>query len=265
MPPVVLIDDSTPNDVLFPPGMGRGYDQTQVVKGMFSPPSQLALIPRSEWSARIKERKQLKSGLRDIRDTGNAGGPIPSLNQGSWGYCWAHSTTNTDIISRVAGNQPYVALSAFAVAATIKKGQNEGGWCGLSAQFAREKGIPDQDHWPQGDANYRKYDTPEVWANAALHKITEDWVDMTAPVYGQNLTFDQVVTCMLTNVPVAVDFNWWAHSVCAVDVDEVEPGSFGLWIWNSWGDGWGDRGMGLLRGQRAVPDGAIATRVTIGG
>lgn len=260
-----IIDDSTGTDVLHPPGKGHGYDPTQVVKGVFAPPAQLQLIPRSEWSARIKERKRLKSGLRDVRDTGNGGSPIPSLDQGQVGYCWAHSVTNTVQLQRAAVNQPYVPLSAYAIAATIKKGRDEGGWCGLSAEFARDKGIPSQALWPQGDRNYRAHDTAEVWADAARHRITEDWVDLTSQVYDQTLTFDQLVTCLLTNVPVAVDFNWWSHSVCAVDVDEVSSGSFGIWIWNSWGDGWGQNGMGLLQGQRAIPDGAVATRVSIGG
>lgn len=256
-----VIDDSTSSDILHPPGKGHGYDPTQVVKGMFAPPSQLQLIPRSEWSDRIKERKRLRSGLRDLM----ADAGVPVLDQGQVGYCWAHSVTNTVMAQRAAANQPVVPLSAYAVAATIKKGRDEGGWCGLSAEFARDKGVPSQSVWPQGDRDYQAHNTPEVWADAAKHRITEDWVDLTAQVYDQSLTFDQLVTCLLMNVPCAVDFNWWSHSVMAGDVDEVSSGSFGIWILNSWGEGWGERGWGLLQGQKAVPNGAVATRVSIGG
>jgi hypothetical protein len=263
-PGEVLIDDSTPMDLAVPNGVSRGLvprDYTKYPATMFDPPSNMPLIPRSEWSARIKEKEQRKSRLSDIRLAGNGGQPIPSLDQDGYGYCWAHSTTATVMVQRAAANLPYVPLSAFAVAAIIKGYQNEGGWCGLSAQFARQRGIPSQHFWPQQSMNPAN-DNPQTWADAANHKITEDWVDLTVQVYDQTLTFDQVVSCLLSDIPVAVDFNWWSHSVCALDAVEVSAGSFGLRIWNSWSDTWGDRGMGVLQGQRAIPDGAVATRVT---
>lgn len=178
------------------------------------------------------------------------------------GNCWAHSTTHTVMMDRAKSNQPYVPLSAYAVAATIKKGKDEGGWCGLSAKFWREKGGPSQSLWPQGDRDYRKYDKPEIWANAQLHMVAEDFVDLTRSVYDQNLTFEQVICCLLARIPLAVDFNWWGHSVCALDPVEVEPGSFGIRILNSWSDKWGDQGMSVLRGEKAVPNSCVATRVS---
>lgn len=255
----LIIDDSTGTDVTHPLGMGRGLvprDYSVDPVEMFAAPSEIPLIPRSEWDARIQEQEAQQSSLEHIR------GNIPSLDQGPVGYCWAHSTTHTAMLHRAVANLPYVPLSAYAVAATIKKGADEGGWCGLSAKFARERGIPSQAIWPQGDRHYQTHDNPETWANAALHKITEDWVDLTRDVWGQNLTFDQVATCLLLNIPCAVDFNWWGHSVCAIRLVRIEAGSYGLKIWNSWGDGWGDRGMGILRGSKAIPNGAVATRTT---
>lgn len=266
-----LIDDSTPDDGLLNPVVGwepkgRGYvprDYTQHPVEMFDPPSAMKLIPRSEWSARIKELEARKSRLSDVRMTGNAGEPIPSLDQGQNGYCWGHSTVHAVTLVRAANNLPYVPLSAYAVCATIKKGANEGGWCGLSAKFLRERGVPSQALWPQGDRNYRQHDKPEVWANAALHKVTEEWVDLSAGhVADQNLTFDQAISCLLNGVPCALDFAWWAHSVCGMDAVEVEPGSFGIRIWNSWSDSWQENGTGVLRGDKARPDGALAIRVT---
>lgn len=257
-----VIDDSTPMDsLLFPVVNGQvkglGHDPSQVVKEMFDPPAQLQLIPRSEWSARIKEQEERKSRVSDVLLAAG----IPSLDQGSNGYCWGHSTVGCVQAVRALNNQPYVPLSAYMVCAIIKRGANEGGWCGLSAKFLREHGVCSQQLWPQGNRSL-SLDTPECRANAALHKVTEEWADLTRSVYDQNLTFDQLATCLLLNVPCAVDFNWWSHSVMACDLVEVEPGSFGIRIRNSWGDGWEQKGFGILRGNKAIPDGALAIRVT---
>ena len=267
MPPFI-IDDRTPSSITHDPRHGRGGEPRDYAVDppeMFASPTEMQLIPQSEWAARIAEQEATKSSLEHIRMIGNSGQMIPSLDQGSWGYCWAHSTTHTVMLARARANDRYIALSAFAVAATIKKGQNEGGWCGLSAQFIRDKGVPSQDVWPQGDANYRAHDTPQTWEDAAKHKITEDWVDLSQPVYDQNLTFNQVATCLLMNIPVALDYYWWGHSVCGIRLVQVGSGEFGVKIWNSWGDGWGDQGMSVITGGRMYPNGAVATRVITGG
>lgn len=257
-----LISDDTPADRFAPVvrgvPKGTGYvprDFAVDPVEMFEPPSEMPLIPRSEWSERIKEMEATKSRLSDLR------GSIPSLDQGSNGYCWAHSTAHCVILLRAVANLPYVPLSAYAVAAIIKRGANEGGWCGLSAKFIREVGIPSQALWPQGNRNL-SLDTAEMRANAALHKVTEEWVDLTRQVYDVELNFDQLMSCLFCRVPCAIDLNWWGHSVCAMDPVEVSPGAFGVRIWNSWGDSWGDRGTGVLQGQKAIPDSAIALRVT---
>jgi hypothetical protein len=266
---------------------GRGHDPSQVVKEMFDAPSGMPLIPRSEWSQRLKDKIAEKSLNSDVH---RAAG-IEVLDQGQIGYCWAHSTTQAVMVSRALSNQPYVPLSAYAVAATIKKGADEGGWCGLSAQFARDKGIPAQSVWPQGDRNYRSHDKPEVWASAAQHKITEEWTDLAKSVYDQNITFDQLCSGLMSNLVGPQDENWWSHSICSMDVVEGASqfgsyrlasgklpqfaefnthwgmnhpvtGGYGIRILNSWSKTWSDGGFGVLSGSKAVPDGALLIRTT---
>jgi hypothetical protein len=258
---VNVIDDSTSNDILYPKGFSRGYDPSQVIPQMFAPPSELKLIPRSEWDARIDDQEKYKSSLWHMRQIGADGSPMPTLDQNGQGYCWAYSVTRTVMYDRLKAGLPYRRLSAHAVGCKVKNFRDQGGWCGLSAQFIRENGVPTIDHWKE-KSMARSNDTAKTWENAALHKVTEDWVDLTRDVYDQNLTFDQVATCLLLNIPVAVDFNWWGHSVCAIRLVRVEAGSYGIGIDNSWTDSWEDNGYGILRGQKAIPDGAVATRVT---
>jgi hypothetical protein len=50
----------------------------------------IPLIPKSEWSARIKEKVERKSRLSDIRRVAVDGKPMPSLNQGRDPYCWVY-------------------------------------------------------------------------------------------------------------------------------------------------------------------------------
>lgn len=261
--PDLIIDDQTSNDVLFPKTMARGYverDYKLYPEEMFAPPSELQIYPRSEWSARIKEKNELKSNISDVRNRADNGQRMKSLDQNGQGFCWAYSVTATVMLVRAINNVPFARLSAHAVGCKVKNFRDEGGWCGLSAKFIREHGVPSVEFWKEKSMS-RTNDTPETWANAAQHTITEDWVDLTRQVYDQNLTFDQLATCLLAGIPCAVDFNWWGHSVCAMDLVEVEPGSFGIRILNSWTDGWGEYGTSVLRGSKAVPNGALATRV----
>ncbi len=235
-------------------GLPRDYEVQPLE--MFAPPDQIKRIPRSEWSARIKEQEAQKSRISDVLLRAN----IPSLDQGPNGYCWGHSTVGCVQAVRAISNRPYVPLSAYMVCAIIKKGRNEGGWCGLSAKFLREVGVCSQALWPQGDRSL-SLDNDACRKDAATRKVTEDWVDLGRDLYDQNLTFDMVATCLLSGVPVAGDFNWWSHSVLLCDLVEVSSNAFGIRMRNSWGDGWGEKGFSILQGSKANTDGAVAVRV----
>lgn len=261
-----VIDDSTPADVLYPRGFGHGFDPAQLVAGAFPPmfgdhPNQLKVIPRSEWDARIDEQERLKSSLWHLRQTAADGRQMPTLDQNGQGYCWAYSTTRCVMYLRAIANQPYKRLSAHAVGCKVKGFKDEGGWAGLSAKFLRESGVPDVTAWPEKSMD-RRHDTPDVWRVAAGNRLVEDWCDVAQAVYDQNLTFDQIATCLLCNVPCAIDLEWWGHSVCATQLVRVEAGSYGLRIDNSWSDQWEDQGTSVLRGQKAIPMGAVALRAS---
>lgn len=227
---------------------------------------ELPVIAWSDMPARIAEKVANKSQLSDIRDVADNGRPFASLDQNGQGYCWSYSTTGAAMLLRAKANMPLVRLSGHANAWVIKGGRDQGGWGAQSLDRAMSHGIPSVEFWKEKSMSSSN-NTPETWANAALHKISEGFIDLDVAQYDRRLSFQQVLTCLLNNIPVVSDFNWWGHSVVSMDAVDVypnksttDPGRYGVRILNSWTDQWGTNGTGVLTGSKAVPDGAVAPR-----
>lgn len=266
----IINDDPRTNDLAFPQGIAtpRGLvprDYEKYPEEMFDPPSSMRLYDESEWDALFDEEEEQQSSLEHLYLQGVNNPMFACLDQDGDGYCWAYSVGHTIMFDRMVRNQPMVRINPHATAAIIKKGRNEGGWCGLSAKFGREVGYAAEGtgpgKWPLHSRNLQ-HDTPELRAQMAMHRITEDYVDLSRQVYDQNLTIKQLATCLFNKIPCAVDFNWWGHSVCAIRWVRIERGSWGPLIINSW-KGWGRHGLGQLQGNKGTPDGALATRSTV--
>ena len=264
----IVIDDAyvrKNKDSLYLPRVGRrkfalGYDPSTVderTRAMLAKPSEMKLIPRSEWPDRIKEQEARKSRISDVLRRKK----IPSTDQNGDGYCWAYSTTGCIIVVRALNNQKYQPLNGHSIAAPIKNGRDEGGWCGLSAKYAMEIGVavmgngPGQ--WPEHSRNTR-YDTAECVALKNKYRVDEAFIDLSRAAYDQDMTFDQIATCLLLNIPCALDFNWWGHSVLGCDLVDLGGGAYAIRIRNSWTDGWGDLGFSVLSEQKSKADNAVA-------
>lgn len=259
---IPIIDDTTPDGDFLRRGVAYGLiprDYSVDPIELFAPPDDMAVYQESDWDALWEEQVAQKSSLRDIYDVADGGKQPANLYQNGDPFCWAHSTTNAVMVARAVAGFPYEPLSAYMVACLAANYRITGGWCGQSAKLIAEIGVCSQKFWAQQNRS-RKNDTPEMRANAARHRITDEWRDLTRPIHGQRMTFAQVATCGFNRQPQALDFNWWGHSVCGMGLYRIERGSWGTLILNSHGDRDGDRGYHILRGNRAVPDGAIAIR-----
>lgn len=222
----------------------------------------MPLIPMEEWSSRIKDMEQASSRLSDMSTAMG----IKHLDQNGQGYCWAYSVGAALTAARARDNQPYVRFSPHGPACKIKNFRDQGGWNPQAVEFAIKNGYPTIATWPEKSMS-RRHDNQVTWNEAAKYKVTEGFMDLTPAVYDRNLSFQQVMTCVLCRIPCPVDFNWWGHSVCAMDPVEFDSSlrlsdmnRWGLRIWNSW-VGWGSNSFGTIRGNKAIPNGATAIRV----
>ncbi len=263
----------------------RDYTTHPVGFYAFAPAFTLPLVNDSDVSKMIADQKAAGARLSDFRNVGNAGQPIPSRDQNGRGYCWAHSGVSAHLAARAKAGLPYEDLSAYAVACIIKGYADEGGWGAEGVEFQATRGCPTSKTWPQQSTS-RSNDKPETWTEAAKFKYVT-WMDLDDS--GSNVR-RQLITALLHNCPTVVDYNWWSHSICALDlvdgptqfgVTRAESGKLlelpefeivwgvntdmqglGIIIWNSWGDSWSENGTGALTGSKAIPNGAVACLVT---
>lgn len=264
----IIESDQPPTALSHPANVGFGCvrrDYSVDPPTMFASPDEMQIVPPSEWDARFDEQEEMESSLEHIYLSGPGGTPaFKHLDQNGHGYCWAYSTGHAMMLDRLKQGLSTVRLNPHATACIIKRGRDEGGWCGLSAQWARDNGYAvegfGQGQWPLHGMSL-KYDTPALRTSMAHHRVTEDWVDLTTQVYNRSLTTQQLATCGFNNIPAPSDFYWWSHSVCQVRWVRIERGSWGPLILNSWPD-WGYFGTAVLRGNQGIANGAIAIRAT---
>lgn len=188
----------------------------------FAPAFSIPKIPRAEWPDRIADMERTKSRLSDLcRD-------IPILDQGQVGYCHAFSCCLGVMAMRAAQGLPYVELSASSIGGPVTGFRNAGAYIFDDLRHSCEFGVASTAVYPMlTTANHW---TAEAKADAAKHRVTEWWD-------GKPRDFDQMMTCLLSRIPVCVGLNWWGHAVTYLD-PVYKNGRFGVLGRNSWGSGW---------------------------
>jgi hypothetical protein len=249
----------TTENYTIPRGMGRGLvlrDMKKAPLGLSAPMFSRPIIHMSERGDRIREKQKHKAFLSDIRNiSGPNGGMIPALNQGRDPWCWAFSPVSSATLARASAGAPYKHLSGNAVGNMVTGFKVQGGWSENAMKFIRERGVPETSCWPEGD-NARHFNNPDTWTNAAENVVLEFW-DIDP---GDT---DAIMTCLLLNIPVAVDIPAWQHSVCLID--PVDAAGSRYKQLNSWSNSWNGNGIGLLTGKYTKFSSAIACTVVTGG
>lgn len=208
----------------------------------------LDVIPRSQWAQMLEAQEAAKSTLLDLRKSRG----IQSLSQNGTSFCWINAPTQAIHYVRARMGQRKVLFSPASAGAPIKGFRNQGGWGSQGAEWIAEHGICPQEVWP-ANAIKREYYTEENKKIAAKYRIT-DWCEL------KPRSFDELATCMLLGLPVAIGLNWWSHEVLAVGL-ACKDGKWFLPIDNSWGPGYGENGIGLLTEAKGRPDDSVCLRL----
>lgn len=254
---ILIIDDETDMSAYGPPiiggeEVGRGYiprDWNEDPFGSVAEPFGLPLIDPSEYADRIEEMERTKTRLSDIIKAAG----MRSKNQKSTSYCWVFAATSAVQVVRIIQGEPHVELSPASVGAPIKNYRNVGGWSTQAIKYGAEHGWVPSDLWPD-TAIDRKYDTDET-REARKGFLVKEWSELR-PRNDQEL-----MTCLLSRIPVAIGQNHWSHAILALDPLIFDGGNTGHLDLNSWSESYGDKGFFVQRGSKRLADDAIAPRV----
>jgi hypothetical protein len=220
-------------------------------------PAGMKTYKRSEWDAVLAEVDRFESSLLHLFLRG--GEPaFKFLNQNGFPDCWYHGPAHAYMLACMRDGQPIPRVNAVAGATLLNR--TNGGWSGLGMKDLRERGAPlmgdGPGEWPEHTRD-RRFDTPEFRASRQKNKVLEDWYDLGSEVYDQEMTAEQLVTCSVNNNPMSGDWNRYGHAMGIIAVVQIERGSYGPVVLNSW-DEFGYFGLAVLRD--IWPNNAVALR-----
>lgn len=247
-----IIENKRDAAVSIPYGLSAGLnerDLSQFPMYGFAKAVDIPIIPRSEWSERIKEIEETHSRLSDLSYSEG----ILCKNQEATNYCWANSIVYCVELVRMSMGLGVKYLSPASVAAPIKNYKNSPGFASEALKYIIDNGIVPEENWP---ANSRDKGLmyPENEKRAKQYKVTE-WYDISSK------SFDELMTCLILRIPAAVGYMWWRHQVCAVDPICLGENVYGIRIRNSWGMDYGKDGYAIIKENLAAPDDSVAPRV----
>lgn len=211
--------------------------------------SAFSVIPKSEWSARIKEMEERKRRCSDYCD-------FRAYDQDGLPYCWCFGPTQAAANFRRKQGHPFVQLSAASVGSIASGFRIRGGWEGEALEVLQARGAASVDKWPENTVK-SSLDNADTRAQAENFKVVN-----SVECNNDN----EFMTMLLLGFPCPVSYNWWSHVVYLADPVEIEAGSFGYRLRNSWSDSWGAKnekgfgGFAVGRMGRYTPSSGFAIR-----
>ena len=217
--------------------------------------SEVQLIPFDEWPDRIKEQEDTKTRLSDMLK--QAG--IQAMDQDGLSYCWVYAVTQDLQSKRRLAGEPLVLLVPESAGAFIKNFRDVGGWGGEALEFMADRGVASQKFWKRHSLS-RSNDTPEMRANALLHRVTESFEF-------DPRNWQMLGSQLLARGGIDGGYNFMGHEVFVTDLLYLggrvdSESSYGVRYLNSWKPSWGDNGYGVIKGSRWVMDDACSVRVS---
>ncbi len=257
-----VIDDSVPDSLVeemcrIPDGYSTGLELARGV-GPFDyaygdvavPFPQELLIPPTDWQGMIQEMEERRTRVSDLVNLAG----LPCKDQNGTNYCWINAPVHCMEVMRVIQNQEMVILSPASAGGPITGYRNRGGWGKEGLLYLIENGAVPVERWP-ANAIDRRYNTPENRALAMKYRVVEWW-----ELRPRNL--NELMSCLLRRIPIAVGLNWWRHEVTYYDPIWLN-GKPGARHRNSWSMSWPNQGAGgysILQGSKLLPDDAVAPR-----
>lgn len=241
----------------------RGWRRDSHRRLLHGPNVVADVIPRSAWRAQIASL-----GNRNLATAY----PLPAKDQNGLGYCWVYGSTRAVEVERAHLGLAPISLCPESLGGPLTGWRNEGGYASEAFNAIETAGIANAELCPSPHALNPRLWNPRWAADARSHEVaTWDDIEQTdrAP------TFDELISCLLSPVPVAIGLDWWGHLVCALaaislppetacDVNTPDGGKIGVLFQNSWGADWptpGANGLAVLVESLATPDGAAAPTI----
>jgi hypothetical protein len=181
------------------------------------------IIPKSEWSARIKEKKERKTRVIDQQN-------FKAHDQNGFPSCWRNGPAHAATTRRVMDGLPYVEISAMSLCP--EHSPHTGGDEYDAGQALVKYGGASVDVWGNNDSNMRLTDTDPVKQSRKHHVLSA--------MYSLNSDEEFATACLMTpQFTIAMAFNRWSHVISGGDLDEPESGVFGMIDRNNWGESYG--------------------------
>jgi hypothetical protein len=262
--PYLIIGDHNAHEYSRPadePGY-KGWQQPAAPHTFYRGPRPVGpLVPRSEWTRRIEQGQG--SFLSDLKRQHN----IEALDQDGLNYCWAYGSVRAAQYWRLLKGLRWLDLSPESVAGPCVNWRNRGGYASQAFEQMERAGVCETSYmdepWSRDPRKWK-----EGWQENAAQNALPNWYAIERDHVPD---FDEVITCLLSRLPVAAGLPWWGHLVCFLEAVIVPAGSapantpdgaaVGVLFENSYGVDWprkGANGLAVLTESRATPDGAAA-------